>query len=194
MLTPLLLSLAQAAPLPVVEVGDVLFHESTSSQAVHIKAATGSRYTHVAIVVQAGDSPVVLEAVQPVKLTALSTWIDRGVHDHYAWRRPTRPLSQEEKSRVATMGMRWVGRDYDSDFSWTDDRLYCSELVYKVLRDAVGIEVGRLRKVSDFDVDDPILRSALEARGIGLDLEVLSPADMLADGDLVDPTNNESPA
>lgn len=27
----------------------------------------------------------------------------------------------------------WIGRPYDTDFTWEDDRMYCSELVAKVL-------------------------------------------------------------
>lgn len=45
---------------------------------------------------------------------------------------------QETYSAEPAEGMmesidQWVGRPYDSHFSWDDDKLYCSELVAKIL-------------------------------------------------------------
>ncbi len=192
---PLLLSSALAADLPDVRVGDILFHESTSAQSAQIQAATGSRYSHVGVVVFAGDRPTVLEGVQPVKLTPLAGWIDRGVDDHYAWRRPAQPLTPEQQARLATVGLSWLGRDYDSAFRMDYERLYCSELVYKLYRDAVGIELGELRPVSDFHVADPAMLTALQARGISLEQPVISPADILRDDELYAPgTPSGNPA
>jgi len=180
------LATALAGTLPDVQVGDIVFQESTSSQSAQIQAATNSRYSHVAIVVSVAGHPVVLEAVQPVKLTPLSEWVDRGVDDHIAVRRPAVPLTDAQRGAIATMGLPWLGRNYDARFRWDDDRLYCSELVYKLYEQATGIEVGSKRAVAEFHVDSPNMLAALEKRGIALDQLVVSPADILNDSDLIE--------
>ena len=72
----------QAAPpaLPgglKVREGDLVFHRSRSSQSRAVALATGSSYTHMGVVFLREGQPFVLEAVQPVKLTALAAWIAR---------------------------------------------------------------------------------------------------------------------
>ena len=55
-----------------------MFHRSRSAQSQAVALATGSAYTHMGVVLVFDGRPVVLEAVQPVKLTPLPVWIARG--------------------------------------------------------------------------------------------------------------------
>lgn len=63
--------------------GDIIFHRSTSRQAVAIAAATHSDYTHVGLVFFDHGKPFVYEAVQPVKRTPLKEWITRGERQQF---------------------------------------------------------------------------------------------------------------
>lgn len=58
-----------AATAPEVREGDIIFHVSTSSQSVLIRLLTRSPYTHCGLVMRHKGRWLVLEAVQPVKLT-----------------------------------------------------------------------------------------------------------------------------
>jgi hypothetical protein len=58
--------------------GDIIFHESRSSQSAAIQLATKSRYSHMCLLYQNDGYWFVFEAVQPVKLTPLATWIARA--------------------------------------------------------------------------------------------------------------------
>ena len=58
--------------------GDIVFHTSRSSQSLAIQLATRSPYSHMGIVCMRGAEALVFEAVQPVKLTPLATWIELG--------------------------------------------------------------------------------------------------------------------
>lgn len=49
-------------------------------------------------------------------------------------------------------------------FEWTDDRIYCSELVFKLYRDALGIEIGRRQKLREFDLADPVVAAKMRER------------------------------
>ncbi len=58
--------------------GDIIFHTSQTDQSKAIRMATGSEYTHCGIVYEENDRFYVFEAMQPVQLTPLTDWINRG--------------------------------------------------------------------------------------------------------------------
>ena len=113
--------------------GDIIFHTSRSSQSVAIQRATNSRYSHMGIVYVQNGQPFVYEAVQPVKLTPLADWIARGEDHHFVVKRlrDADPLLTEDNlARMKAEGEKFKGKNYDLYFEWSDDRIYCSELVW----------------------------------------------------------------
>ncbi|WP_312370618.1 YiiX family permuted papain-like enzyme [Stenotrophomonas sp.] len=159
--------------------GDIVFHTSTSSQSAAVQAATGSRYSHMGLVLLRDGRPYVLEAVQPVRYTPLQTWLDRGLQGRYVIKRPAVPLTQASKVRLHAAASTYVGRPYDLTFEWSDQRIYCSELVWKLYRDAAAIELAPLARLASFDLQAPAVRAKLFERyggNIPLDEPVISPA------------------
>ena len=149
--------------------GDILFQESKSSQSKYIKAATGSRYTHCGIIYKKNGKDYVLEASNKVKLTPVKEWINRGVGKHVKVKKcPVKGFSINLK--------KYLGKAYDTSFSWTDNKMYCSELVYKIYQDN-GIKLCALRKVKDYNIKP--YRNYLKKRGISLDERVVAPSDLL---------------
>ncbi len=72
-----------------------------------------------------------------------------------------------------------VGKAYDSAFGWSDDKIYCSELVWKIYKRAVGIELGKTDKLRNFNIDNKIVKAKLNERYQGkipFDETVISPA------------------
>ena len=67
--------------------GDLIFHTSRSSQSKAIQIATKSKYSHMGMIYREVDEYYVYEAVQPVKVTPLQEWIDRGVDGKYVIKR-----------------------------------------------------------------------------------------------------------
>jgi hypothetical protein len=164
--------------------GDIIFHTSRSAQSLAIQKATGSRYSHMGIVYLNDGMPMVFEAVEPVKLTPLATWIARGEGGHYVVKRLIAVdtlLTPDALQRMLDEGKAFEGRHYDLAFEWSDDRIYCSELVWKVYQRALAIEVGRLRTIADFDLSDPVVQAKVHERYGGpppADETVVSPADI----------------
>lgn len=171
--------------------GDILFHTSTSSQSQAIQLATGSPYSHLGILYVEGGKPFVFEAVQPVKSTPLHEWIERGVGGHFVVKRlrdAGERLTPKVLQRMKSVGSAWVGRDYDLTFEWSDDRLYCSELVWKIYDRAVGVQLGELQTLSDFDLSHPVVAAKIQERFGGsppAEERVISPAPMFASPELV---------
>ena len=65
-------------PVTDIQVGDIVFIESQSSQSPYIKLGTMSKWTHCGVVVDTPDGLKVLEASKTVKLTPFNTFIGRA--------------------------------------------------------------------------------------------------------------------
>jgi uncharacterized protein YycO len=164
--------------------GDIIFQTSKSGQSKAIQIATGSKYSHMGIIYKQGNDYFVYEAVQPVKLTPLTDWIKRGENGHYVAKRIKNSenlLTPETLIKMKQIGEKYAGKDYDLYFEWSDSRIYCSELVWKIYKEAVGLEIGELEKLSDFDLTDKAVKQKLiERYGDNIPKEelVISPASM----------------
>jgi len=124
---------------------------------------------------------MVLEAVQPVRLTPLDDWIARGVEGRFAVVRYTEPVWTEPAiARLDELQQRWLGRPYDPHFELGDEALYCSELVWLAYAQAAGVPPTQLRPISDYAVDDPQVRAQMLQRwgAIPLDQLVVAPSDL----------------
>ena len=79
------------------------------------------------------------------------------------------------------VGEKYLGKNYDSYFEWSDERIYCSELVWKIYNKAFGIELGTPEKLGDFNLDNEIVADKLRERyGDNIPKEeiVISPAEI----------------
>ena len=75
----------------------------------------------------------------------------------------------------------WLGRDYDLTFEWSDDRMYCSELVWKIYERGLGVRIGALQELRTFDLANPVVRAKLGERygnDVPLSEPVISPSAM----------------
>jgi len=171
-------------PVDDLRDGDLLFQDAQSAQSEAIRRATGFEFTHIGIFFLVDGEPMVLEAVGPVKATSLDSWIARGRDRRFAaMRLASRPdgLSPKEASALRKTCEGFLGLPYDAVFAWSDERIYCSELVYKGYIRALSIEIGRLRKLRDFDLSHPVVKAKLAERygdDIPLDETVISPRDV----------------
>ena len=80
-----------------------------------------------------------------------------------------------------------AGKDYDPYFEWSDERIYCSELVWKIFERGAGIELGARQTIADFDLSHPAVQQKLKERygdRVPLDEVVVSPAAIFAAADL----------
>jgi hypothetical protein len=172
--------------------GDILFQISTSGQGKAIQLATNSPYSHCGILFREHNEWMVFEGVQPVKKTKLSDWINRGEGHHYVSKRhkdAASLLTKAVKDKMKEEAKKLVGKNYDLTFEWNDDRIYCSELVYKIYQRGAGIAVGKLQKLREFDLSSPLVKAKLVERygtKIPLDEPVISPGAIFSDTNLVE--------
>lgn len=75
-------------------------------------------------------------------------------------------------------GEKFKGKNYDLTFEWSDDKIYCSELIWKIYKRATGLEIGKLEKLSDFDLTNEVVKQKMKERygdKIPMDEIVISP-------------------
>jgi hypothetical protein len=185
----LLSTAARSRSLPAVRDGDVIFHTSQSSQSIAIQRATHSPYSHMGIIFVRAGKPYVFEASSTVKYTPLNEWIARGKDARYVLKRLRTPLTDLQVNKLRKAAKPFEGRAYDLTFEWSDTKIYCSELVWKIYDRALGVELGELQKLREFDLSDAAVRTKMKQRygdKIPLDSPVISPASMFKSSALSD--------
>lgn len=172
---------ASSAEYPLKN-GDLIFQSSQSAQCKAVQLATHSIYSHCGIIYIKDNRPFVYEAVQPVKSTPLDEWAGRGKNGKYVVKRlknADQLLSPAVLANMQQEGKKYEGKNYDLFFEWSDERIYCSELIWKIYKNGANIEIGKLEKLKDFDLSSEPVKIKLKERygdHIPLDETVISPA------------------
>lgn len=167
--------------LPNIKNGDIIFQTSNSSQSVAVQRATHSRYSHMGIIFVRHGHPYVFEASATVRATPLAKWIAHGVGGKAVIKRLRKELTKTQVKRLKATARTFAGKRYDLTFEWSDTRMYCSELVWKIYHRALGIRIGKRQHLRDFDLSDPAVRAKIKERygdRVPMSEVVISPASM----------------
>jgi uncharacterized protein YycO len=170
--------------LNLLKNGDIIFHNSKSTQSRAIEMATHSKYTHCGIIYIKDKDYYVLEAIQPVKTTSLAAFIARGNGGHYVIKcikNATQILTDSVLNNMQAIGNQFLGKDYDITFEWNDDKIYCSELVWKIYQRGAGVELGKLATLKEFDLNNELVKRIMRKRygtNINYEEKVISPASV----------------
>lgn len=170
--------------------GDIIFQTSESPQCEAVRLATNSKFSHCGIIFKMDGKSYVLEAVQPVKITSLTDWISHGKNSDYLIKRIKKPNSLDSKKieSMKNYGFKMLNVDYDLYFEWSDEKIYCSELVWKIYKEGAGIEICSFKKLKDFNLTDPKVVEIMKERygnNIPLEENVVAPSQ-LAESNLLE--------
>ncbi|MFM9005010.1 MAG: YiiX family permuted papain-like enzyme, partial [Flavobacteriales bacterium] len=155
------------APKSAIQNGDIIFHTSQSEQSKAIQICTESTYSHCGIIYIENGKTYVLEAVQPVKKTPFEQFVQRGEKGEYVVKRLRNAeeiLNETTLKSMKAVGEKMLGKSYDSQFNWSDEKIYCSELVWKIYERATGIQLGELKKLKDYNFDDTRVQQVVKAK------------------------------
>lgn len=170
--------------------GDIIFQTSESSQCEAVRLATNSKFSHCGIIFKMGGKSYVLEAVQPVKVTPLTDWISHGKDIEYLIKRLKKPYSLDSTKikKMKDYGFQMINTDYDLYFEWSDEKIYCSELVWKVYKEGAEIQLCDLKKLKEFNLSNPKVKEIMKQRygnTIPLEQKVVAPSQ-LADSNILE--------
>lgn len=176
--SPMLGERLRAQTLPTnqeVREGDIIFQTSKSRQSPLLQVATRSKITHCGIIVMREGKPYVLETLKTLVLTPLDKFIARGEGGRY-W------LKRADVENVNIEYGKYLGKPYDSAFSFDNDTYYCSELVYDIYLKQLGIKLCEPKKVGDYLIlctdKLPIIEKEMSRRGITTEQQAVAPVDI----------------
>lgn len=132
--------------------------------------------------------PYVFEASATVRYTSLAKWIAHGQGGKLVIKRLRHGVTAAQVKRLRAAARHFAGKPYDLTFEWSDSRIYCSELVWKIYNRALGVHIGKLQHLREFDLSDPAVRTKIKERygdTVPLNEKVISPAAMFASSLLV---------
>ncbi len=164
--------------------GDLIFQTSKSPQSNAIQLATKSKYSHCGIIYKIDGNFIVFEASSKVKKTPIKKWIESGKDHIYVVKRlknASEILTSATLEKMKLISNKFYGKNYDSTFEWSDEKIYCSELIWKIYYQATGIEIGKLKKLKDFDLTSLIVKQIMANKyGVKIPFNntVISPDDI----------------
>jgi len=165
--------------------GDILFQSLPRGPLVDaIEGVTRSPWSHCGIIVRDGDNWAVLEAIGPVKVTPLTSWIRQARDDRFVAYR-IRERSDDLVEQLIAAARTFLGRPYDIRYELDDEKIYCSELVQKAFAKVTGRELGQPRRLGDMNWRpfEAFIRQ-VEGGALPLDREIVSPQALTESSEL----------
>ena len=97
----------------------------------------------------------------------MDEWIAAGVGGSYTVRRlkdSSVLAGQGVTDRLRKISTQYLGKAYDFIFNWSDAEIYCSELVWKIYHEALGIALNTPRPLGSFDLSSEEVRRIMRSR------------------------------
>lgn len=166
---------ARTGKVQDVREGDVIFQTSPSKQSPLIQIATRSKISHCGIIVMKNGKPYVLETLKTLVVTPLDKFIARGKDGKY-W------LKRSKKENIKIKYKSYLGKPYDKAFKFDNGKFYCSELIYDIYKNQLGIELCKPKKVGDYLILGtdklPKIERVMKERGIIKGQYAVAPVDI----------------
>ncbi|MBL7950903.1 MAG: peptidoglycan peptidase [Flavobacteriales bacterium] len=147
--------------------GDIVFQQTGGEQGRAVQLATGSPWTHVGILFKESGRWMVYEAVGPVLSTPLDEWTAHGEDGHWVakrWVGAEKMDAAQLRAQLHKAGARFRGLPYDLQFGWNDERIYCSELVWKMYAEGPGVELCKPKPMRDHALGSPVVQEVMRKR------------------------------
>ncbi|UYZ85098.1 YebB family permuted papain-like enzyme [Entomomonas sp. E2T0] len=143
--------------VPSLEVGDIVFTCVAAYLFQSISKASLCWSNHVGIIIgHDGNDYLVAESCVPIsKTTTLTKFVKRSHHKHYAIRRLTTPLSDQQKLAICSQVPQRLNILYHTGFKFDSKLQFCSKFVYEIYRDALQLELGKIETFNDLLKTNP---------------------------------------
>jgi len=150
-----------------------------------IEGVTESNYSHVGVLLNRDGIWTVIEASRPgVIYTPFEEWKTKGRNERWAAYR-LKAAYREHIPQFRTELEAHIGKPYDFKYELSEDKLYCSGLVYHAWMSSTGQEMGKLTRVGDMNWKP--YRATIEKYNnapVPLDQQVISPIELSKAGQL----------
>lgn len=147
--------------------GDIVFQQTGGEQGHAIQLATNSPWTHVGILFREDGRLMVYEAVGPVRTIPFDEWTVQGDDGTWVAKRWTGTDDRdgaELRTALKGAGERFRSLPYDLGFRWSDERIYCSELVWKMYAEGPGVHLCEPRPMREHALASPTVQKVMKDR------------------------------
>lgn len=171
--------------------GDIILQTSFGNQSDLVSIVTQSPFTHCGIIRKQEGNLSVIEANGTVRIIPLEEWIANGKDSKFVVMRFKNlpDINSKENSMKSKMALqKFINRPYDSKFMWSDEKIYCSELVWKLFMEGAGLQICPLKKLKDYDLSDASVQTELKKRygdAIPLEEPMVAPSDIASSDQLM---------
>lgn len=128
-----------ALPLSDLQTGDIILLDMDCFSCELIENETGGPFSHSGIVLKLGSQVYVaqsLGSVHHIPLQAFLGYSNKVPHVI----RPKHINFSKKRKLLENYKRKYLGMDFDHDYVWDDEKLYCSEFIYKLLKSVYAIE------------------------------------------------------
>ena len=165
--------------------GDIVFQSLPPNELVAaISGITNSPFSHCGLIQKVNDEWMVIESLGDVHYTNLNQWMRRGAGAGVVVYRCA--MNSDETVRVMKSASAMLGKKYDLRYDFDDEKIYCSELVYKAFDRGIGVKLGKIDKLGDLNwqpYEKTIVK--FENGPAPLAREMITPVAITRDGRLV---------
>lgn len=153
-------TMSEATLARQLEVGDLVFIRVSALPFRKVAEATGTWANHVGIVVATdGLEPVIAESTFPLsKQGGLTRFLARSEGGRVEISRLNSRLSVIQQRTLILAAEKRTGILYDTGFDLHSRRQFCSRFVYEVIREATGIEVGKVETFGTLLTQNPDIK------------------------------------
>ncbi len=131
-----------------IKTGDLLFQVITKDSFDSAFKFTDSTYNNIGIAFIEYGNYALLETKDRVQFVSIKQWVDRGYNRHFVVKRLINAdslLSKEEQTNsFEKTARKYLMKDLDNSHEGSDDKIYSSELVWKVFKQELNVDLCRL--------------------------------------------------
>ncbi len=130
--------------------GDLIFQSLPPNELVTaISGITHSHLSHCGLLTKVEGQWMVIESLGTVHLTPLFTWMRRGSGAGIAVYRL--PMTEIQVDQVIRSAQEMLGKPYDLKYDFDDEKIYCSELIYRAFERGMELKIGVLDRLGDLN-------------------------------------------
>ncbi len=131
--------------------GDIIFQSLWKNDLTEaIEGITESPYSHCGVVFKKKSGWYVIEAIGPVKETRIRNFLWQGVKKQIDIYRLDEKYLDSIPAFISALKS-YLGRPYDIKYKMDDQKIYCSELIYKAFKEVYNENLGVIKKLGDLN-------------------------------------------
>lgn len=132
--------------------GDLVFNKINGQTQVSTANDSTYIYNNIGVLFVDEENFVVIETADRVQYASLRQWIKKGLNNHYLVKRLINAdslLSIERAQLLRKVAQDNIFKETEKSNNWSDDKMYNSELVWKIYKNSLNVELGKLEIAQD---------------------------------------------